>query len=127
MSGGGDTVRFGVFEADLQARELRKQGVRIKLRDQPFQILSLLLARPGQVVSRDELRKTLWPADTFVDFDHGLQRKTLNGGSFKNKDQLREAIEAFIKRHNERAKPFRWRKREVKGSQLRNTIINLRN
>ena len=56
-----------------------------------------------------------------------LQRKTLSGGSFKSKDQLREAIEAFIKRHNERAKPFRWRKREVKGSQLRNTIVNLRN
>ena len=56
-----------------------------------------------------------------------LQRKTLNGGSFKTKDQLREAIEAFIRRHNERAKPFRWRKREVKGSQLRNTITNLRN
>lgn len=56
-----------------------------------------------------------------------LQRKALNGGSFKNKDQLREAIEAFIKRHNEHAKPFRWRKREVKGSQLRNTIVNLRN
>src|SRR5215467_4964772 len=55
-----------------------------------------------------------------------LQRKTLNGGSFKSKDQLREAIEAFIRRHNERAKPFRWRKREVRGSQLRNTIINLR-
>ena len=56
-----------------------------------------------------------------------LQRQALNGGSFKNKDQLREAIEAFIKRHNEHAKPFRWRKREVKGSQLRNTIVNLRN
>jgi transposase len=56
-----------------------------------------------------------------------LQRKTLNGGSFKTKDQLREAIEAFFRRHNERAKPFRWRKREVKGSQLRNTIVNLRN
>lgn len=56
-----------------------------------------------------------------------LQRKTLNGASFKNKDQLREAIEAFIRRHNERAKPFRWRKREVKGSQLKNTINNLRN
>ena len=56
-----------------------------------------------------------------------LQRKTLNGASFKTKDQLREAIEAFIKKHNERAKPFRWRKREVKGSQLRNTIINLCN
>jgi transposase len=56
-----------------------------------------------------------------------LQRKTLKGGSFNSKDQLREAIEAFIKRHNERAKPFRWRKREVKGSQLRNTIVNLCN
>ena len=54
-----------------------------------------------------------------------LQRKALTGASFKNKDQLREAIEAFIKKHNEVAKPFRWRKREVKGSQLRNTIINL--
>jgi len=56
-----------------------------------------------------------------------LQRRTLNGGSFRTKDQLREAIEAFFRRHNERAKPFRWRKREVKGSQLRNTIVNLRN
>lgn len=56
-----------------------------------------------------------------------LQRKGLNRASFKSKDELREAIEAFIKRHNERAKPFRWRKREVKGSQLRNPIINLRN
>jgi len=56
-----------------------------------------------------------------------LQRKALNGASFKNKDQLRDAIEAFIRRHNERAKPFRWRKRDVKGSQLRNTIVNLCN
>ncbi len=56
-----------------------------------------------------------------------LQRKTLSGASFKTKDQLREAIEAFIKKHNEHAKPFRWRKREVKGSQLRNTIVNLCN
>lgn len=56
-----------------------------------------------------------------------LQRKTLSGASFKTKDQLREAIEAFIKKHNEHAKPFRWRKREVQGSQLRNTIVNLCN
>ena len=56
-----------------------------------------------------------------------LQRKTLNGGSFKSKDQLRETIEAFFKRHNERAKPFRWRKREVKGSPLQNTTVNLSN
>jgi transposase len=56
-----------------------------------------------------------------------LQRKALKGASFKSKNQLRDAIEAFIRRHNEHAKPFRWRKREVKGSQLRNTIINLCN
>src|ERR1700684_2294540 len=56
-----------------------------------------------------------------------LQRKTLSGGSFKSKEQLREAIEAFFRKHNEHAKPFRWRKRDVKGSQLRNTIVNLRN
>jgi transposase len=56
-----------------------------------------------------------------------LQRKSLNGASFKSKDQLRDAIEAFIRRHNERAKPFRWRKRDVRGSQLRNTIVNLCN
>jgi transposase len=56
-----------------------------------------------------------------------LQRKTLNGASFTSKDQLRDAIEAFIRRHNEQAKPFRWRKRDVKGSQLRNTIVNLCN
>src|SRR5712692_4362967 len=56
-----------------------------------------------------------------------LQRKTLNGGSFKTKDELRVAIEAFFLRHNEHAKPFRWRKRDVKGSQLKNTVVNLRN
>ena len=56
-----------------------------------------------------------------------LQRKTLNGASFTSKDQLRDASEAFIRRHNEQAKPFRWRKRDVKGSQLRNTIVNLCN
>ena len=55
-----------------------------------------------------------------------LQRKTLNGASFKSKEELSSAIAAFIQKHNERAKPFRWRKREVKGSQLRNTIVNLR-
>jgi TolB-like protein/DNA-binding winged helix-turn-helix (wHTH) protein/tetratricopeptide (TPR) repeat protein len=65
-------VRFAVFEVDLGARELRKQGVRIKLQEQPFQILHMLLERPGQVVSREELRQRIWPADTFVDFDHGL-------------------------------------------------------
>jgi serine/threonine-protein kinase len=74
MSGNGRPIRFGVFEVDLPTGELRKLGLRIKLRDQPFQILQLLLARPGEVVSRDELQKQLWPADTFVDFDRGLNK-----------------------------------------------------
>jgi Tol biopolymer transport system component/DNA-binding winged helix-turn-helix (wHTH) protein len=65
-------IRFGIFEADLRAGELRRNGSKIRLQDQPFQVLALLLARPGQLVTREELRTKLWPADTFVDFDHGL-------------------------------------------------------
>jgi TolB-like protein len=65
-------VKFGVFEADLAARELRKGGLKIRLQEQPFQVLAMLLENPGQVVSRDDLRKKLWPSDTFVDFDNGL-------------------------------------------------------
>ncbi|MFB3126729.1 MAG: winged helix-turn-helix domain-containing protein, partial [Candidatus Acidiferrales bacterium] len=65
-------VRFGVYEVDLRAGELRKSGVKIKLQEQPFQILALLLERPGEVVTREEIQKKLWPADTFVDFEHSL-------------------------------------------------------
>jgi TolB-like protein/DNA-binding winged helix-turn-helix (wHTH) protein/Tfp pilus assembly protein PilF len=65
-------ARFGSFEMDLRAGELRKHGVRIRLQTQPFQILGMLLQRPGEVVTREELRHALWPGDTFVDFDHGL-------------------------------------------------------
>lgn len=67
-----NTVQFGLFEVDLQARELRKSGVKIKLNDQPFQVLTVLLERPGEVVTREELQARLWPADTFVDFDLSL-------------------------------------------------------
>jgi TolB-like protein/DNA-binding winged helix-turn-helix (wHTH) protein/Flp pilus assembly protein TadD len=67
-------VRFGLFEVDLDAAELRRQGLKIKLQDQPFQVLVMLLERPGEVVARGELQKRLWPADTFVDFDRGLNR-----------------------------------------------------
>lgn len=66
------TFRFGVFEADTASGELRKAGVRLRLQDQPFQVLAVLLERPGEVVSREELRQKLWPSDTFVDFDHSL-------------------------------------------------------
>ena len=65
-------VRFGPFEVDLGARELRKSGLKIKLQDQPFQILALLLRRPGEIITREELQQQLWPADTFVDFDRSL-------------------------------------------------------
>ncbi len=65
-------ARFGVFEADLEAGELRKQGKRVRLQDQPFALLAFLLERPGVIVTREELRDKLWPADTFVDFDHSL-------------------------------------------------------
>ena len=66
------SLRFGLFELDLVARELRKSGVRIKLQDQPFQILAILLERPGEIVTREELQKRLWPEGTFVDFDISL-------------------------------------------------------
>jgi TolB-like protein/DNA-binding winged helix-turn-helix (wHTH) protein/Tfp pilus assembly protein PilF len=66
-----------VFEAIVEAGELRKHGVRLKLSEQPFQILATLLARPGEIVSREELRELLWPKDTFVDFDHGLNNAVM--------------------------------------------------
>jgi DNA-binding winged helix-turn-helix (wHTH) protein len=82
----GDTVgrvTFGVFEADLRVRELRRQHIRVRLPDQSFLILSMLLEHPGELVKREEIRKTLWPADTFVDFDHGLNNAI---------NRLREAL-----------------------------------
>jgi Tol biopolymer transport system component/DNA-binding winged helix-turn-helix (wHTH) protein len=67
-----NTVRFGVFEADLATAELRKRGRKVALQDQPFQVLALLLRRPGEIVSREDLQRALWPADTFVEFEHGV-------------------------------------------------------
>ena len=65
-------LRFDAFEVDLRAGELYKGGRKIKLQEQPFQVLAMLLERPGDVVTREEMQKRLWPADTFVDFDHSL-------------------------------------------------------
>jgi DNA-binding winged helix-turn-helix (wHTH) protein len=65
-------VRFGVFEADLQTGELRKNGVRVPLQGQPFQVCAILLSHAGELVSREELRQKVWPEDTFVDFDQAL-------------------------------------------------------
>jgi TolB-like protein/DNA-binding winged helix-turn-helix (wHTH) protein/Flp pilus assembly protein TadD len=82
-------LRFGVFEVDVRAGELRKHGLRIRLQEQPFQVLAMLLEHPGQVVKREELQKKLWPADTFVDFDHGLN-KAVN----KIRDALGDSAES---------------------------------
>jgi len=65
-------VRFGVFQANLAARELRKHGVRVRLPGQPFCILSMLLEKRGEIVTREEMRQKLWASDTFVDFEHSL-------------------------------------------------------
>jgi eukaryotic-like serine/threonine-protein kinase len=70
----GTRLRFGLFEADLSAGELRKRGRKIPLQDQPFRVLSLLVQRPGELITRDEFQKALWPGDTFVEFDEGLNK-----------------------------------------------------
>jgi len=82
-------TRFGVFELDLCSGELRKQGIKIKLHDQPFQVLAMLVQHPGEVVTREQLRQRLWPADTFVDFDVGL-----NSAIKKLRDALADSAEA---------------------------------
>ncbi len=78
------TIRFGVFEVDLRAGELRKQGIKVKLQEQPLQVLQILLENPGAVVAREQLQQRIWPSDTFVDFDHGLYNAIR---------RLREALE----------------------------------
>jgi TolB-like protein/DNA-binding winged helix-turn-helix (wHTH) protein/Tfp pilus assembly protein PilF len=79
----GRILRFGSFEANVRAGELRKQGFKVRLQDQPFQILLMLLERPGELVTRKEIHQKLWPADTFVGFDHGLNNAI---------NRLREAL-----------------------------------
>lgn len=82
-------LRFATFEVDVPAGELRKNGIKLRLQDQPFQVLCMLLEHPGQVVAREELRNRLWPADTFVDFDHGL-----NAAVKRLRDALGDSAEA---------------------------------
>jgi len=83
-----ENVRFGVYELDPRAGELRRNGVKVKLQEQPFQVLALLLEKPGEVVSREELKRRLWPADTFVDFDHSL-----NAAIKRLRDALRDSAD----------------------------------
>ena len=81
-------ARFDAFEVDMRSGEVRKHGIRLKLHRQPFQVLSLLLEHPGDVVTREELRQKLWPGDTFVDFDTGL-----NSAVKKLRDALCDSAE----------------------------------
>src|SRR5437868_15181719 len=74
---------FGEYEADLRSHELRRNGSRVRLPDQAFQVLALLLERPGELVTREQIQRELWPSDTYVDFDHGLNNAV---------NRLREAL-----------------------------------
>jgi Tol biopolymer transport system component/DNA-binding winged helix-turn-helix (wHTH) protein len=84
-------IRFSTFEVNIQTGELRQRGQKVKLQEQPFQVLAALLERPGEVVSREELRNKLWPADTFVDFEHSL-----NAAIKRLRDALGESAETPI-------------------------------
>jgi DNA-binding winged helix-turn-helix (wHTH) protein len=82
-SAASQIVTFEEFEANFRSRELRRHGAKVKLPDQSFQVLVMLLERPGELVTREELHTQLWPADTFIDFDHGLNNAV---------NRLREAL-----------------------------------
>src|SRR6201981_2199699 len=84
-------VRFSTFEVNLDSGELRKRGQKIKLQEQPFQVLAALLEKPGEIVTREELRSKLWPSDTFVDFDHSL-----NAAIKRLRDALGESAETPV-------------------------------
>jgi DNA-binding winged helix-turn-helix (wHTH) protein/Tfp pilus assembly protein PilF len=96
-------VRFGVFEADLRAGELRRNGVRVRLQDLPFRALALLLTRPGEVVTREEFRQALWPSDIFVDFEQGISSAVM-----RLRDALRDSADnpVFIETIERRG--YRW-------------------
>jgi DNA-binding winged helix-turn-helix (wHTH) protein/tetratricopeptide (TPR) repeat protein len=96
-------VRFGVFEADLRAGELRRNGVRVRLQDLPFRALALLLTRPGEVITREEFRQALWPPDIFVDFEQGISSAIM-----RLRDALRDSADnpVFIETIERRG--YRW-------------------
>jgi DNA-binding winged helix-turn-helix (wHTH) protein len=100
---GRRTARFGLFEADLTAQKLWKQGSVVRLQEKPFQLLSVLLERAGEVVTRDELRMRLWPADTFVEFDDGV-----NAAVGKLRHALRDSTDAPVFIETLRGKGYRW-------------------
>jgi TolB-like protein/DNA-binding winged helix-turn-helix (wHTH) protein len=96
-------IRFGVFEADLRAGELRRNGIRIRLQDLPFRALTLLLSRPGEVITREEFRQTLWPADVFVDFEQGISSAVM-----RLRDALRDSADNPIFIETIERRGYRW-------------------
>jgi DNA-binding winged helix-turn-helix (wHTH) protein/Tfp pilus assembly protein PilF len=96
-------VRFGVFEADLRAGELRRNGVRVRLQDLPFRVLTLLLARPGVVITREEFRQALWPPDIFVDFEQGISSAVM-----RLRDALRDSADNPIFIETIERRGYRW-------------------
>jgi TolB-like protein/DNA-binding winged helix-turn-helix (wHTH) protein len=96
-------IRFGMFEADLRAGELRRNGVRIRLQDLPFRALTLLLSHPGEVITREEFRQTLWPADVFVDFEQGISSAVM-----RLRDALRDSADNPIFIETIERRGYRW-------------------
>jgi len=98
-----DRVRFGVFEADLRAGELRRNGVKVRLQDLPFRALTLLLSRPGEAITREEFRQALWPADVFVDFEQGISSAIM-----RLRDALGDSAENPIFVQTIERRGYRW-------------------
>ena len=96
-------VRFGVFEADLRAGELKRNGVRVRLQDLPFRALTLLLSRPGEVIAREEFRQALWPPDIFVDFEQGISSAVM-----RLRDALGDSAENPIFIETIERRGYRW-------------------
>ena len=96
-------VSFGVFEADLRAGELRRNGVRVRLQDLPFRALTLLLTRPGEVITREEFRQALWPSDIFVDFEQGISSAVM-----RLRDALRDSADNPIFIETIERRGYRW-------------------
>jgi DNA-binding winged helix-turn-helix (wHTH) protein/Tfp pilus assembly protein PilF len=96
-------VRFGMFEADLRAGALRRNGVRVRLQDLPFRVLALLLTRPGEVITREEFRRALWPPDVFVDFEQGISSAVM-----RLRDALSDSAENPIFIETIERRGYRW-------------------
>jgi len=99
----GRVARFGVFEADLPRNKLSRRGIRVHIQDKPFQLLTLLLKRPDEIVTREELRSLLWSAETFVEFDEGV-----NAAVAKLRYALADSADSPIFVETVRGKGYRW-------------------